>query len=340
MQASDFDSDGDLDLFVGIRLRPYLYGIPVNGYLLQNDGRGNFTNVSDEMAPGLKELGMITDMTWADVDMDQDPDMLIVGEWMPVKVFINEEGRFTERSDSWGLSGTEGWWNRIIARDLDGDGDTDLVLGNHGLNSRFRASPEKPVTMYVNDFDLNGTVEHIICAFNGDTAYPLAMKDDMVRQIPALGSTFETFRSYSGQTIHDIFSAEILQRSVVKQVHMLESAVLINNGTGSFLLHALPAESQLFPVYAITTGDFDHDGICDILLGGNLSRAKPETGIYCAGHGLFLKGNGAGAWSPVPADSSGFFTQGEIRDFEYIKINGKPVISVARNNENLHFYTF
>ena len=340
VQASDFDSDGDLDLFVGIRLRPYLYGIPVNGYLLQNDGRGNFTNVSDEMAPGLKELGMITDMTWADVDMDQDPDMLIVGEWMPVKVFINEEGRFTERSDSWGLSGTEGWWNRIIARDLDGDGDTDLVLGNHGLNSRFRASPEKPVTMYVNDFDLNGTVEHIICAFNGDTAYPLAMKDDMVRQIPALGSTFETFRSYSGQTIHDIFSAETLQRSVVKQVHMLESAVLINNGTGSFLLHALPAESQLFPVYAITTGDFDHDGICDILLGGNLSRAKPETGIYCAGHGLFLKGNGAGAWSPVPADSSGFFTQGEIRDFEYIKINGKPVISVARNNENLHFYTF
>jgi len=340
VQASDFDSDGDMDLFVGIRLRPYLYGIPVNGYLLQNDGKGHFTNVSDGLAPGLKELGMITDMIWADVDGDADPDMIIAGDWMPVKIFINEEGRFADRSDSLGLSGTEGWWKRIAAGDLDGDGDTDLVLGNHGLNSRFRASPDKPVTMYVNDFDLNGTVEHIICTFRGDTAYPLVMKDDLVRQVPALGSSYESFKSYSGETIQDMFSPEILERSVVKQVHMLESAVLINKGSGSFLLQALPVESQLFPVYAITTGDFDQDGICDILLGGNLSRAKPETGIYCAGQGLFLKGNGAGEWITVPADSSGFFSRGEIRDFEFIKIKGKQVISVARNNENLHFYTF
>ncbi len=340
VKASDFDRDGDMDLFVGIRLRPYLYGIPVNGYLLQNDGRGNFTNVSDKVAPELKELGMITDMVWTDVDMDKDPDMVIVGDWMPVKVFINEGGQFTDRSDSWGLSGTEGWWNRVSAGDLDGDGDTDLVLGNHGLNSRFQATSEKPVTMYVNDFDLNGTVEHIICVFNGDTAYPLAMKDALVRQIPALGSKYETFKSYSGQTIQDIFSEEILERSVVKQVNMLESVVLTNDGSGSFQVHPLPLESQLFPVYAIITGDFDQDGLGDILLGGNLSRTKPETGIYCAGYGLFLKGKGSGDWAAVPADSSGFFTKGEIRDFEMIKINGKQVISVARNNQNLHFYTF
>ena len=340
VQASDFDGDGDMDLFVGIRLRPFLYGIPVNGYLLENDGMGHFTNISAEKAPGLKELGMITDMAWADVDNDKDPDMVIVGQWMPVKIFINEGGSFIDRSDSYGLSGTEGWWNRVQATDLDGDGHMDLVLGNHGLNSRFHASPEKPLTMYVNDFDLNGSVEHIICAFNGDTAYPVAMKDDLVRQIPALERRYETFKAYSGETINDIFSEEILQRSVVLRATTLESSVLINTGQGVFRMESLPGECQLSPVYAIETGDFDHDGMCDVILGGNMSRAKPETGIYSAGHGLFLKGFGNHMWRAVPADSSGFFTRGDIRDFKIIKINGNRVISVARNNENLHFYTF
>jgi hypothetical protein len=166
------------------------------------------------------------------------------------------------------------------------------------------------------------------------------MKDDLVKQIPALGSKYETFKSYSGQTIHDMFPKEIVQRSVVKQAHMLESVVLINEHSGTFQVQVLPVESQLSPVFAIALGDFDNDGVRDILLGGNLSRAKPETGIYCAGHGLLLKGRGQGEWAALPTDSSGFFTQGEIRDFESIKINGKQVICVARNNENLHFYTF
>ncbi|MBE9517806.1 MAG: hypothetical protein IMY68_04520, partial [Bacteroidetes bacterium] len=198
----------------------------------------------------------------------------------------------------------------------------------------------KPLTMYVNDFDLNGSVEQIICAFNGDTAFPLAMKDDLVRQIPTLERSYETFKSYSGQTIHDIFTEDILQRSIVLELNTLENMVLLNDGFGNFKSSPLPSESQLFPVYAMATDDFDHDGIKDILLGGNLSRAKPETGIYSAGHGLLLKGSGNGNWLAVPADSSGFFTRGDIRDFRIIKINGKSVISVARNNENLHFYTF
>ena len=340
VQASDFDGDGDMDLFVGIRLRPFLYGVPVNGYLLENDGKGNFINISEEKAPGLKELGMITDMVWTDVDNDKDSDMVIVGQWMPVKIFINEGGSFRDRSDSYGLSGTEGWWNRVHAKDLDGDGHMDLVLGNHGLNSRFHASAEKPLTMYVNDFDLNGSVEHIISAFNGDTAYPMPMKDDLVRQIPALERTYPSFKAYSGETIQDIFSQEILQRSVVLRATCLESSVLINSGKGVFRMESLPGECQLSPVYAIETGDFDHDGNCDVILGGNMSRAKPETGIYSAGHGLFLKGSGNGDWLTVPADNSGLFTRGDIRDFKIIKINGKGVITVARNNENLHFYTF
>lgn len=340
VSAEDYDGDGDMDLFVGIRLRPFLYGIPASACLLENDGSGKFTDVSDEKAPGLKEIGMVSDMVWTDVDQDRDPDMVIVGDWMPVKLLINENGRFEDRSESAGLSGTEGWWKRIAGGDLDGDGDQDFVLGNHGLNSRFRATDGKPLTMYVNDFDLNGSVEHIICAYNGDTAYPVAMKNDMVNQIPALERKYETFKAYSGQTIQDMFSEEILERSVIAYARILENAVLINDGQGHLLLKSLPAEGQLFPVYAVSTGDFDQDGNCDILLGGNLSRAKPETGIYSAGFGLFLKGNGLGDWHAVPADSSGFFTRGEIRDFKLIKINGNNVISVARNNQNLHFYTF
>lgn len=340
VKAEDYDGDGDMDLFVGIRLRPFLYGIPANGYLLENDGTGRYTSVSEHKAPELKEIGMITDMVWADVDGDQDPDMVLVGDWMPIKIFINDQGNFKDRSEAYGLSGTEGWWKRILADDLDGDGDLDLVLGNHGLNSRFRASADTPLSMYVNDFDLNGSVEQIICAFNGDTAYPLAMKDDMVKQIPSLERKYESFKAYSGQTIQDMFTGEVLERSLVQKVHMLESMLLINNGLGSFELRPFPVEGQLFPVFAISTGDFDHDGNCDILVGGNLSRAKPETGIYSAGYGLFLKGNGLGNWASVPADSSGFFSKGEIRDFETLRINGNKVISVARNNQNLHFYTF
>jgi len=340
VRANDFDGDGDMDLFVGIRLQPFLYGIPANGYLLENNGNGIFTNVADLIAPALKELGMITDMAWADVDGDQDQDMLIAGDWMPVKLLINEEGHFTDRTDSSGLSEYKGWWKRILTEDVDGDGDLDLLLGNHGLNSRIRASKEKPLTMYVNDFDLNGSVEHIICAFNGDTAFPLAMKDDLVSQIPTLERSYETFKSYSGQTIHDIFTEDILERSIVLELNTLENLVMINDGYGNFKSDPLPPESQFFPVYGMATDDFDHDGIKDILLGGNMSRAKPETGIYSAGYGLFLKGNGKGDWHAVPADSSGFFTRGDIRDLRIIKINGKSVISVARNNENLHFYTF
>jgi enediyne biosynthesis protein E4 len=338
--TADFDGDGDLDLFVGIRLRPYLYGIPVNGYLLENDGNGIFTNSSDMRAPGLKELGMITDMVWADMDGDADADMVIVGDWMPVKIFINEQGYFSDRSESYGLAGTEGWWKRITASDLDGDRDMDLVLGNHGLNSRFSASAEKPVSMHVNDFDMNGSVEHIISAFNGDTAYPMVMKNDLVNQIPALARNFETFQSYSGQNISDIFSEEILQRSIVLRAHILESISLINDGQGGFQVKSLPGESQLFPVHAILSGDFNHDAVSDMLIGGNMIRAKPETGIYSAGHGLYLEGFGDGSFLSQPADSSGFFSKGEIRDIKIIEIKGKPVIVVARNNQNLHFYTF
>ncbi|MGD0756194.1 MAG: VCBS repeat-containing protein, partial [Bacteroidales bacterium] len=299
VRPADFNKDGSIDLFVGIRLRPFEYGLPANGYLLQNDGHGNFRNVTAKIAPGLLNLGMITDMVWADVNNDGYPDMVIVGDWMPVKIFINENGIFKDESEQYGLSNTEGWWHSIVAKDLNGDGKVDFILGNHGLNSRFKASVSKPVTMYVNDFDLNGSIEQIICTYNGDKSYPMAMKDDLVKQIPSLAARFKKFDDYKDATIEDIFSPDILQRSVKLTARYMESCVMINMGNGTFRLTPLPVEAQFSPVYAICAEDFDHDGICDILIGGNQYRAKPETGIYDASYGLFLKGDTGGTWKSV-----------------------------------------
>jgi len=266
--------------------------------------------------------------------------MVIVGDWMPVKIFVNERGVFKDESERFGLLNTEGWWNAVIARDLNGDGNVDFVVGNHGLNSFFKASDQKPLTMYVNDFDLNGSIEQIICGYKGNRSYPAVMKDDLVRQIPSLKNKYKTYNDYKDQTIDNIFPAEVLERSVILNAKIMESCFMINNGNKSFTLSPLPPEAQFSPVFAIAADDFDNDGICDILTGGNLYRAKPETGIYDASYGLLLKGTVEGKWQPLSPLKSGFFTRGEIRDLKILKINKNQLVIVARNNDNLQFYQY
>jgi enediyne biosynthesis protein E4 len=340
VKPADFNKDGKTDLFVGIRLRPFEYGLAANGYLLQNDNHGNFVNVTSKIAPGLTGIGMITDMSWADIDGDGDLDMVIVGDWMPVKIFINDNGIFTDKSASYGLANTEGWWHTIIAKDLNGDGKVDFVLGNQGLNTFFKASEKKPLTMYVNDFDLNGSIEQVICAYNGDKSYPIAMMDDLVKQIPSLSEKFKKFNDYKDVTIENMFPPDVIARSVLLKTFGMQSCIMMNMGQGSFNLIPLPTEAQFSPIYAIIADDFNHDGKCDILVGGNQYRAKPETGINDASYGLLLKGNNDGTLKPVPSMESGIFTKGEIRDLKNITINGKRYIAVARNNDNLQFYKY
>ena len=332
--SSDLDGDGDLDLFVGTRAKPFLLGVPVDGYILDNDGSGNFKNVTNTVAPELKKLGMITDATWADVDSDGSEDLIVVGEWMGIKVFKNDKGVLEDISEQMGLDSTNGWWNTIAKEDVDNDGDLDFVIGNHGVNSRFKASVEKPVSLYVNDFDQNGSAEPILCTYVGDKSYPLALKHDLVMQLPVLKKRYVAYESYKDQNIEDIFGAELIEKSVRSDVYMLESIVLINQG-GSFDIKKLPRQAQMSPVYGIEIQDFDKDGYLDIILGGNFYNAKPEVGRYDASYGTYLKGDGAGNFEYLSNKSIGLSIDGQVRAIESVKSNNVNLLLVARNNERL-----
>jgi enediyne biosynthesis protein E4 len=331
VNASDFDKDGDLDLFVGARLRSFSYGYPVSGYMLVNDGHGKFIDKSSSIAPGFEKLGMITDASWSDIDNDNDDDLLVVGEWMAIKVFFNENGKFTEHKDS-NLSKATGWWNRIVSADIDKDGDIDFLVANHGFNSRFKASIDKPLTMWVSDFDQNGSVEQIMCAYNGDKDYPIVLRHDLLSQIPSLKKKFLKYEDYKNATIADIFTPEQLKLALKLEATNLASSILINDGKGNFKIEQLPLEAQLSPVYAILADDVDKDGKLDLLLGGNLYGVKPEAGRYDASYGAFLKGDGKGKFKSVPNQSCGLILDGEVRDIKRIAFGNRSILIVARNN--------
>lgn len=338
VKSIDYDNDGDQDLFVGIRSKLFSYGIPVSGYILNNDGKGNFANVSNEIAPELKAVGMVTDACWVDIDNDRDPDLVLVGEFMPVKIFINENGRFSDVTTQYGLDKLNGWWNRILPSDLDKDGDIDFVVANHGLNSRFKASVERPISMYVNDFDNNGTVEQIICTYNGDKSYPLPLRHDLMSQIPSLKKKYLKYESYKDVTIFDIFTKAQMEGATVLYANEMASGVLLNKGKGSFAFHRLPVEAQYAPMFAVHVDDFNEDGKLDILMGGNLYNAKPEVGRYDASYGVLMSGDGKGNFSTIPIEQSGLSIDGQIRDFMEINTSKGSFLLVARNNDSALFY--
>jgi len=337
VEAADFDMDGDKDLFIGVRVVSGLYGVPANGYLLQNDGQGNFRDVTRDFAPEMINIGMIRDAEWVDINSDSLPDLVITGDWMPVHLFINKKHRL-EKSHS-AFENTTGWYNVVEAADLNNDGHIDLVSGNHGLNSRFKASPDQPLHLFVNDFDHNGSVEHITTRYYNGEALPLVLRQDLVTQIPSLKKKYLHYESYKGQTLHDIFSAEQLERTITLDAKLLETCVWLNQGDGTFARRSLPVEAQLAPVSAIFMDDVDGDEKMDILLGGNLYRAKPETGIYDGSYGLLLKGKGDGSFTAVSQVSSGVSIKGEIRSIKKVADNPR-VLCIAKNNDYLEFLRY
>jgi hypothetical protein len=329
----DYDGDGAIDLFVGGRVVPGHYGIDPTSMLLHNDGHGRFTDVTATAAPELAHIGMVTDAVWRDVDRDGRLDLVVVGEWMPITIFRNVGGGKLARLTVPGLEKSNGWWNRIVAGDFDGDGHVDFVVGNLGLNGRLHASVQEPTTMYVKDFDGNGFAEQIISCYNGGISYPVPLRDDLIRAIPSLKARYLNYKDYARQTVTDIFPSKDLADAVLKTAYTFASSLAHNNGDGSFTLVPLPDEAQLAPVYGILATDVDRDGHTDLLLAGNFDGFKPEMGRMSASYGLLLRGDGKGAFTPVRAPESGFMVPGQTRDIQRVRTASGEIIVVARNND-------
>ena len=332
----DFTGDGLEDLFVGIRLRPFAVGMPVNGYLLASNGDGTFEDVTEQWAPQLLGAGMITDGLWADLTGDGQAELVIAGEWMPVRVFARRGNGFEEISGELGLDGTEGWWNELAAGDLDGDGDTDLVGANHGLNTMFRASDQQPVRMWVGDFSGNGMLEQILAVPGEGGDYPLALRHDLLEEVPSLEERYPDYASYAGQRIGQIFSGEQLDQARLNEARMMESMVFWNR-QGSLQAEPLPMRAQLAPMYGVMAEDLTGDGAAELIMGGNLYDVKPQVGPYDASRGVVLGWDGEKLASYLP-QASGVNLTGEIRDVQQVTINGEPHILIARFDGTISIY--
>ena len=330
----DFDQDGDIDLFLGARTIPGNYGLTPISYLLENEGKGTWNNRTTE---AFGRLGMVTDATWSDVDGDNRKDLIVVGEWMPITIFKNTG---TELVKLPGITGTRGWWTRILAKDLDGDGDEDFVLGNWGLNTKFKASAEQPLTMYIKDFDQNGKTEFILNWYppKESQAFPFASKMDLTLQLPHLKKKILRYDAYADMQYATLFTPEELQQVDTLTAEYLQSAILWNEG-GTFSLKALPWQAQVAPVFGIIADDWDGDAQVDLLLGGNFHGLKPEIGRHSANHGVFLKGGPDRTFTYLPPEESGIRLEGEIRDLVPIVIPGKAAtFLVGRNDDTVQVF--
>jgi hypothetical protein len=327
--GSDFDGDGDVDLFVGERLIPFQYGVSCSGFILQNDGKGTFENITERVAPFLNDIGMIRDAAFADLNGDGNQELVIVGEYMSPMILSYNSGKFSDVTPA-GLQNMSGWWNTLEIKDLNGDKLPELVIGNHGLNSKFRATIEKPINLYVGDFDNNGYIDPILTSYAYDgVSYPIALRHDLIDQIKPIKKKFPDYKSYKNATIDVVLDENQRKAATVKTVNQMETLIFKNEGNLNFTPVKLPIQANLTPIYAICIADFDGDGDEDILMGGNLYKVKPEVGRYDASFGVYLQNNGDFRFT-VPKNNSGFHVDGEIRDI--IKVDNQ--VLVFRNNDS------
>jgi len=337
VKALDFDGDGLTDLFIGARVIPGHYGLKPASVLLRNEGGGVFKDVTKSLAPQLLDLGMVTDASWADIDGDGRPELVIVGDWMPVTIMRLEKGQFRKTAE---LSNSSGWWNCLTIADVNHDGYPDLVAGNFGLNSNIKADSLHPAKLYTDDFNKNGNTECIPVFYKTDgKAYPYWMKGEMEKEIPQLKKKFLQFKSYAGKQFSEIFTTAELKQATVLTVNETRSSVFLNDGKGHFTMQALPVEAQLSPVFATLVYDLNGDGFQDIFMAGNFYGLKPQTGRFDASYGTLLLGDGQNHFNYMAPIKSGLFIRGEVRDVKMLNQKSKnPMLLVARNNDNLALF--
>lgn len=338
VRTNDFDRDGDVDLFVGTRVDPSYYGMPCDQHLLVNDGKGNFSDATAVIAPAFKKLGMVTDAVWFDYDGNGYDDLLIAGDWMPLTLFMNDGRKLVKKEDVPGLANAHGCWNRIVAADIDNDGDPDFVVGNLGLNSKFKPTQSSPLNLYVSDFDENGSVEPVFAYSRNGKTYPLALRQDIIKQMSSLKKKFVYYKDYADKSIGEIFDQNLLASATVLQFYTSHTSLLINNGEAGFTLKSLPVEAQVAPVFAIEILDLDNDGSKDLILGGNLFSVKPEAGRYDAMYGLVLTGDARGNFKPLSSKESGLKVTGEIRQIKVLGNKQSENVVIVRNNDDMVFY--
>lgn len=336
--VGDFDNDGYMDLFVGGRGVPGSFPLPSPGYLLHNDtknGVPHFTNVTAEVCPALQKPGMVTAAQWVDLNHDNYPELIIAGDWMPVILFGNSRGILEDISSRSGLQNLNGMWSSLTAADVDGDGDTDFILGNCGYNDQFsRTNKNEPLQLYVNDFDDNGTIDPIVCYYIRGKSYPMASRDELLDQIVSLKKKYIRYKDYADATIDDIFSKEKISKAQVLYCDELASGVLYNDGNSHFSFRPFPLQAQMSKMFGAVTDDFTKDGKQDILVSGNYFPYRVQLGRSDASLGLVLTGSANGKFSAVDPSVSGAFIDGDVRAMLQVKNkSGDNLIVVAKNND-------
>lgn len=327
----DFDGDGDLDLFVGTRSAPGIYGVPPRQFLYQNDGAGTFKDVAKTAAEDIKLIGMVTDATLADVTSDPGLELVIVGEWMTPQVFKMQQGKIKKVPSN--LDDYPGWWYSVAAADLDGDGDQDLVLGNRGENFYFNGTPEAPAKIWIWDFDANGTVEKILTRSIDGRDMPIPMKKELTGQLPMLKKANLKHSEYAKKSIQDLFPEKLLKQAMMRKATYFKSAIALNNGSGQFTLQELPKEVQFSCVCAIWCGDLNGDGKPDLLLGGNDAGFMPQFSKLDASFGHTLLNRGNGQFDRVENRLSGFSVRGDIKQILPIKKGRENWLTVLINGQ-------
>ncbi len=334
--AHDFDLDGLEDLMVGGRNVAGKYGQIPRSYLLKNLGQHRYQDITNQIAPELTNLGLVKDAAWTDLDADGAQDLIIIGEWMPITIFLNKNGKLVNETVRFGLDKTNGWWSSIAIEDFNQDGFPDVVVGNLGLNNRLKPSAEFPIKMVVADFDKNGTNEQIISYPVDGNYFTVATKDELVKQIPILKKDFVRYIDFAGKTVDEIFAKFQIKAAPYLKSHKFESLVLYNQKGKNFTAKALPIEAQFSPIEDIAIEDIDQDGYLDLVLGGNTTAVASYFGSYQGNWGLILKGDATGSFKTFKESS--LKIKGDVKQIKRVSVGTNKWLIFAKNNSSLEVF--